>query len=121
MSQREEKFRVSLSLAQLKWTAMQARQAPTSPMSLEVYRIMQSASIKAEVGAINPAFSAAAKQPASDWQENDQQKYDRLLQLDFSNLSEADKIWIREYRYLNNLMDEEEEAAYEQSGQSNSG
>lgn len=121
MSQREEKFRVSLSLAQIKWVAMQARQAPTSPMSLAVYRTMQSAAIKAEVGAINPAFSAAAKQSTSDWQENDQQKYDRLLQIDFSALSEADKMWIREYRYLNNLMDEEEEAAYEQSSQSNSG
>jgi len=120
MSQREEKFRVSLSLAQIKWVAMQARQAPTSPMSLAVYRTMQSAAVKAEVGAINPAFSATAKQPASDWQENDADKYQRLLQVDFSNLSEPEKAWIREYRYLNNLMDEEEEEAYEQSSQSNS-
>ena len=121
MSQREEKFRVSLSLAQIKWIAQQARSAPSSPMAISVYRVMQSQAIKAEVGAVVPAFTTAAKQSNSDWTESDADKYQRLLQVDFSKLSEPEKAWIRDYRYLNNLMDEDEEAAYEQSGKSNSG
>lgn len=115
------KYRLSLSLAQLKWIAAQARQAPESALTVELYRNTLIQITKIEADAVKAAFvvttPAAKVSEASpvQYSESDEDVYLRLTGIPTEQRTEEDKRTIRQYRYFNNLMAPDEEAEYEQT------
>lgn len=108
------KYRISLSLAQLQWIAAQARQAPTSPLTTELYKAVVIQVTKIEADAVKPAFVATvAAAPASVPEESDTDRYTRLSLIPAEQRTEQDNKHIAEYRYFNDLMSEAEEREYE--------
>lgn len=111
------KYRVSLSLQQLQWIAQQARQAPETATTVELYRTAVIQITKIEAAAIKPAFTTTATPaPAVVAIESDHVRYARLIEIPESERTEEQVAQINEYRYFNDLMPPDEEASYVPAG-----
>lgn len=110
------KYRVSLSLQQLQWIAQQARQAPETATTVELYRTAVIQITKIEAAAIKPAFTTTAAQPVAVAIESDHVRYARLIEIPESERTAEQVAQINEYRYFNDLMPPDEEASYVPAG-----
>lgn len=113
------KYRISLSLAQLQWIAAQARQAPASPLTTELYKAVVIQVTKIEADAVKPAFVATVSATPVAVQESDTDRYMRLSLIPQEQRTAEQQKEIDDYRYFNNLMSPKEEAAYDAASAEN--